>query len=176
MSAVAPGDDTLYTGDTVLNHAADLATLLCLGAASQVLDDGDLQAGQVPGSPNSVNRVYQVFRNWNLDRRRENEWKMLIAGGAISEKRGDATALDPALPPLPAAGGPGAWTLRTGRGEAPSNRMGWVPAMRSWLDMARRPSTNTKSKSAFKPGDPPNLDLSRALAYLLDMRDPDPAP
>jgi hypothetical protein len=170
LARVAPSDDTISSGETAINHAADLAALLCLGATSHLLTDAERRDRRAMNSAGSdLNRVYQVFRNWNLDRRRENEWKMLIAGGAVSEKRGDATALDSALAPLPAE-----WSLLAGKGEARSDQLGWVPLLRRWLDMARRPDTDTKGRTAFKAEDPTNLELSRALAYLLDMRDPDP--
>ena len=48
-----------------------------------------------------MNPVYQVFRNWNLNQRRINEWQMLISGGAVSEKRGvprDPDSLQPGVP------------------------------------------------------------------------------
>jgi hypothetical protein len=123
----------------------------------------------VVGTTNDLEPVFQVFRNWNLDRRRINEWKMLVAGGGLSEKRGNPSGVDAALPPLP-----GGWTMFADRGEDTANRQGWVGLLRSWVDMARRPETDTKADVAFKPGDPSNLDLSRALAFLLDARDPVP--
>jgi hypothetical protein len=170
VGRVSPGDDTLLTGGTLLNEAADLAVLLCLGGASNLVTDAERhKTADMHNASTPLNAVAQVFRNWNLDRRRQNEWKMLIAGGAVSEKRGDPTALDAALPPLPAG-----WALLAGRGEATANALGWVPLLRAWLDMARRPGTDTKAPSVFKPGMPTNLQLSRGLAYLLDMRDPDP--
>src|SRR5262249_13441898 len=150
------------------DQAADFAALLCLAGTSQLLTDQQLDHRTV-GSVTDLNRVYQVFRNWNLDRRRENEWKMIVLGGAVSEKRGDATALDPALHALPSP-----WSLVSGRGEPVSNQFGWLPVFRNWIEMAGRPAEDTRDTRAFRPGNPPNLDLSRALAYLFDMRDPVP--
>ncbi|HKJ03551.1 MAG TPA: hypothetical protein VJ997_13880, partial [Longimicrobiales bacterium] len=157
--------DTLQTGEAVMNHAADLAALLCLGGTTHLLDDAAKDAARV-GTASGLNQAYQVFRNWNLDRRRVNEWKMLVQGGALSEKRGDPTAADPASPVDPG------WTLFTPEGEAVSNRLGWVNVLRRWVDMASRPETDAAADTVFKPGDPTNLELSRAMAYLLDMRDP----
>ena len=54
-------------------------------------------------------KVYQVFRNWNLDRRRVNEWRMLVAGGAVSEKDGHPEKWDPAMLKPP---DPDTWTTR----------------------------------------------------------------
>ena len=152
-----------------MNDAADLGALLCLGAASHLMPTGELDHAKV-GTATSLQKVFQVFRNWNLDRRRENEWRMIVLGGAVSEKRGNAAAADAALPPLPTD-----WTMFAPKGEAIANQLGWLPAMRAWLDMASRPGTDTKGRAAFRPGNPSNLDLSRAMAFLLEMRDPDPA-
>jgi hypothetical protein len=163
---LATGDDTLDSGQTLMNHAADLAAMLCLSATSQMLAPDALAAARV-GSTGDLKRVVQVLRNWNLDRRRQNEWKMLVQGGALSEKRGDASALDPALPPLPAG-----WSLLAGEGEATSNSLGWVNLLRSWVDMARRPESDALADTSFRPGAPSNKALSQAMAYLFDMPDP----
>ena len=162
----ADGDDTLESGDSIMNHAADMAALLCLGATSQLLAPGDLAKTRM-GTANDLNRVYQVFRNWNLDRRRVNEWKMLILGGAVSEKRGDPRAIDATLPPLSAD-----WALYAENGEKTLNSMGWLNILRNWTEMARSPASDTKASVAFRPGNPTNLELSRAMAFLFDMRDP----
>ncbi len=167
---VAGTDDTLDSGGSIMNHAADLAALLCLGATSQLLSPGELGKANI-GSADDLNRVYQVFRNWNLDRRRENEWKMLVLGGAVSEKRGDATAADAALPP---ADPPPA--VLTPAGEVTANAAGWVNVLRRWVEMARSPLSDTTDASSFRPGNPSNLELSRAMAFLLDMRDPGGTP
>ena len=166
FSYMASADDTLDSGGSVMNHAADLATLLCLSATSQMLTPAEMTAAAA-GSQRDLNPVYQIFRNWNLDRRRQNEWKMLVQGGAVSEKRGDATARDEALPPLPPS-----WQLRVPDGEATSNALGWVNLLRTWADMARRPDADAMSDTSFRPGAPSNRDLTRAMAYLFDM----PAP
>jgi hypothetical protein len=160
---LAKPDDTLESGETVMNHAADLATLLCLGATSHLLDRGERDRSRMGNTASDLNPVYQVFRNWNLDRRRVNEWKMLVLGGAVSEKPPGAP--DPALPsgaPAPLAAG----------GEATANQLGWLPLLRSWLDMASRPGMDAAAGVAFRPGNPTNLELSRALAFLLDMGNP----
>src|SRR6202035_2359916 len=73
----------------------------------------------------------QVFRNWCLDRRRLNEWRMLVAGGALSEKGGHPERPAPARPrpidadchPAPAVAG----------GEAAANVLGWVRLLRQWI-------------------------------------------
>ncbi len=163
---IAGADDSTDSGTAVMNHAADLATLLCLAGTSQMLPAADLAKAQVGGT-RDMNRVYQVFRNWNLDHRRQNEWKMLVQGGAVSEKRGDVTARDAALPPLPPD-----WSLRVPDGEATSNAMGWVNLLRAWSDMAGRPEQDALADTAFRPGQPSNRALTRAMAYLFDMAAP----
>ena len=85
----------------------------------------------------AVNPVYQVFRNWNLNQRRLNEWQMLISGGAVSEKRGTPLDPDPLQPGVPSG-----WTALTVSGEGIANQLGWVPLMERWLDVARRPGVN----------------------------------
>ena len=156
---VASADDHLESdGPPLMNDAADLAALLCLAGASHMVED-----------PTKANRVYQVFRNWNLDRRRVNEWKTLVIGGAESEKRGDPAGADPAMPPVDAN-----WFLRTPRGQSTAESMGWVPLLRSWIDMAKRPEADAQSTAPFRAGRPSNLALSRGMAWLLDLADPVP--
>src|SRR5262249_34697447 len=84
LTMVADASDVFADGGSVMNDAADLAALLCLGAASRLsLDDHPVTP---PSAAKPVHRVSQVFRNWNLDRRRLNEWKTLVSGGATSER------------------------------------------------------------------------------------------
>jgi hypothetical protein len=145
-------------GETVMDLAADFAALLMLGGASHMLPaDKRTVKGISP-----VGEIRQVFRNWNLDRRRVNEWRMLIAGGALSEK----------TPPgwvSPLAG------AALAEGELTARSVGWVPLLRKWLDAARRPEVDVTADEPLDPSDPnaPNLRaLSRGLAFLLDMPDP----
>jgi hypothetical protein len=163
---VADTDDTLYGGGEVMNQAADLAAILCMGGVSHLISQQDRAAA--PGG--GLNKVFQVFRNWNLDRRRVNEWKMLVAGGAVSEKRGNPAAADAALfSPLPPE-----WSMFAPTGEAVANQLGWTELLRHWVDMARRPANRANEDVSFKAGDPTNLALSRGLAFLFDMRNPVP--
>ncbi len=162
----------LFAGSSIMDRAADLAALLCMGAASHVVPEarlGEKRAGREEEKHPQMHKVYQVFRNWNLDLRRVNEWKMLIAGRAASEKRGAPEDPDPLQPRTPA---PPEWTLRTPGGEPLSNRIGWVGVLARWLDAARRPGVDVTEDAPFRPGDPTKLELSRAVAYLFDMPDP----
>jgi hypothetical protein len=152
---------------TLMRNAADFAALLCMGAVPH------LEAG-VP----EADRVYQVFRNWSLDRRRINEWRMLVAGGAFSEKGAGLDKFDPAMlrPPNPSG-----WTTKmTGdvlaEGERTAREMGWVPLLREWLDVARRPTVDSLADERLKAENPTNRALSRAMAYLFDMVEPASAP
>ena len=163
---VADADDFLFSGGSLMDRAADLATLLCLGAVSHTIP---VTGQAVPNAATPVHKVYQVFRNWNLEERGVNEWKMLITGRATSEKGGDPTQADPLQPDIPSS-----WTLLSTRGEDTANLLGWVPLLQKWTDMARRPGVDSKAQTVFFPGDPVNLDLSRAMAYLLDLAEPDP--
>lgn len=161
-------------GTTIMDHAADLAALLCLGGASRLLDPQQRRPGS-PGypGPGELTRVVQVFRDWNLDRRRLNEWRMLVAGGAVSEKRGRPAEAD--ADPAMLHPDPG-WSFTSPTGERISRQVGWVPLLRRWLEMARRPEQKANAETTFRPGDPTNLELSRAMAFLLDLPEPPAAP
>jgi hypothetical protein len=160
--------DPVTTGDsnTVMSFAADFAALLCLGGASHI------RPGARPD-----NRIYQVFRNWCLDRRRENEWRMLVAGGALSEKGGQPDKFDPMMlrpPDQNAYASPLATASQAvaAEGERTGRELGWVPLLRQWLDMTQRPTINPLADTRLNPDNPTNHALSRGIAFLLDMSDP----
>jgi hypothetical protein len=115
--------------------------------------------------------VSQVFRNWNLDRRRVNEWKLMVTGGAESERRGDFRVDEEAAPVDPAdASETFSDAFINGRIAADSlvRERGWLNIFRGYVDMAARARTDSSSAEVFRPGQPANRDLSRAMAYLLD--------
>ncbi|HWK89326.1 MAG TPA: hypothetical protein VNP72_05000, partial [Longimicrobium sp.] len=176
-------------GEAVMDQAADFAALLCLGMTPHLLDREQLTVPRLAGKKKpdgtaadpAVARVYQVFRNWSLDRRRVNEWRMIVAGGAVSEKSGHPDGYDPALKqprPPAAAGDPDRWVPQPGLGEATLLQQGWVPLLRQWTARVARPHGPANTfDSAVDPaapaaGVPSNQALSQALAYLLDMPDP----
>ncbi len=161
---LASGDDTLDHGRSLMNDAADFGTLLCLGLSSQLLDDA--QRRPDPRGP-AIQRGVQVFRNWNLDRRRVNEWRMLVQGGAVDEKAGHPEAVDAAMGTPPAG-----WAVTAADGDALARRLGWVPLLRQWLDMSTRPTNDAGGAASFRVGAPSNAQLSRALAHLLDQAAP----
>ena len=143
----APVDPTaLFAGESLLDRAADLATLLGLGAASRLLPD------EVPGAaaaaPDEAHaapaKAQKVFRDWNLNHRRVNEWRLLVQGEATPEPDTHPT----------------------------ERLMGWAPLLGAWLDMAHRPGVDSHAKASFKAGNPTNFDLSSALSQLLEL----PAP
>lgn len=169
-SFLATPDDTLFNGQSLMNDAADLAMLLCLGATTHLLPDADLAAARHGGSAR-LNRAYQVFRNWNLDRRRVNEWKMLVLGGAVSEKSGAPADPDAALGAAVAD-----WQSPTPAGAAISSAVGWLPLMRRWADLAGRPDNDVADGSGFRPGGESNLQLSQGIAFLLDQLAPAQVP
>jgi hypothetical protein len=155
--------------DTVYGTAADLALLLGLGTASRLRTVRPLTPAPdpvlVPAPPPAVaapiGAVNQVFRRWNLDHRRVNEWRTIVAGGAAAE----------VAPPADA-------TLADGARVA--HAMGWVPLWRAWLRMAS--STQEDSSSAAISRETPfvqaadgtrfrptNAQLTAALRYVLDL-------
>ncbi len=133
----------LFDGESLLDRAADLATLLSLGVTSRLLPDA--LAAAVPGVTEdahpAVDKALHVFRDWNLNHRRVNEWRLLVEGGAFAEPDSHAV----------------------------SNQLGWVPLLNRWLDMAHRPAQDSHGASRFRPQDPPNVDLSKAMADLLGL-------
>jgi hypothetical protein len=166
-------------GDAVMDYAADFAALLCLGAVPSLVDSA-LVPGLLNRAPLSdrLGAVGQVFRNWSLDRRRLNEWRMVVAGGAVSEKAGHPERADRAMSntgevrfnPDPAI---------AQEGERVANTLGWVPLLRQFMDLLSDLSADPAAaggdalaSAARRPDVPPNLDLSRAVAFLFDLPNP----
>jgi hypothetical protein len=165
--APVAGPAGLFAGDSLMERAADLGALLCMGAASHTLGATERQAvtaGADEERRPAVNTVYQVFRNWNLNHRRVNEWQMLVGGGAASEKRGTPAVADPLQPAVPSA-----FTALTPAGEETANRLGWVPLLEHWLAAASRPGVDSLADTSFREGDPSNRRLSEGIAFLLDL-------
>jgi len=167
---VADEDETFGTGESVMNDAADLAVLLCLGGVAR------MAPGETPaGATTPVRKVYEILRNWNLDRRRVNEWKMMVGGQAFSEKRGDHRARDEATSIELVddySGASDAFIGLRAEGETLANRLGWLGTFRSWVEMAGRPGNDITSDDVFRPGQPTNRELSRAMAFMVDAEEP----
>jgi len=94
-----------------------------------------------------VGPVAQVFRNWCLDRRRANEWRTMVAGGALPEHRGTAVA-----------------------GEPVANALGWVPLLRQWIGTVA--AGGDLLDETVRPNGFKNRELSAALAFLFDLPPP----
>ena len=150
--------------ESLMSIAGDFGALLCLGAVPHL-----------GGADNE--RIFQVFRNWSLDRRRVNEWRMIVAGRAWSEKAGP-DRYDEKMPQ--GARGPtdpAAWRAPIGAaaaGEAEQTALGsgWVPSLRKWVDMMRQPAQDPNAATSIRPQDPTNAALSRAVAWLLALPEP----
>jgi hypothetical protein len=164
--------------ESALGLAADLAVLLALGAAPSV-SGAPVVPEPLAGQPALVSPtpVYQVFRQWNLDERRVNEWRMVVSGGAESEKAGHVADRDPAMRPDPAGG---AYASPSPGGEPLSNQMGWIPLWRAWLRMASDLTTDTSAATvmpytptvATRDGRtfrPTNQQLTDGVRFLLDL-------
>jgi hypothetical protein len=159
--------------DSVMALSGDVAALLCLGAM------GHIDPPAAPGGDEP--RVFQVFRNWNLDHRRVNEWRMLVAGKARTEKP-TVEAYDRALPggplgpadtaawlhPMMAQGNPAVIAAA----EATTRGLGWVPLLRTWLDRLENPNADALDETDPGEGEIATRTLTRGIAYLFDRPDP----
>jgi hypothetical protein len=154
---IAPGPGLAGADGTGVGIAAELGVLLSLGAASRMHDGSGSPAGVA--IPAAVNRV---FRRWNLDARRVNEWRLLVEGGAAPE-----TA--PGAPPSP-----------TAAVESVANQLGWLPLFRAWSRIATDVEQDASSDqpAPYNPRvraadgrwiQPTNRQLSDAIRFLLDL-------
>jgi hypothetical protein len=170
--------------DALMSIAADFSAILCLGATTHMSSLQDSRTQR-------VEKIYQVFRNWNLDRRRVNEWRAIVAGGAINEKGSDRAGYDDRMLARQAPADKAAWRaplLGTAtpptaaaqaafdEGEATIRELGWVKVLREWMEVSRTAGQDTLGADAMLPGNPPNRALSRAMAYLFDLADPTASP
>jgi hypothetical protein len=172
---LAPGSALGDAEATGLGNAADLATLLCMAGAQRIVDPVFGLSVPAPPSPNvPVTAVRQVFRQWNLDERRMNEWRMLISGNAHSDKPANPATADTATVTSGAGYAAGPAT-----GEQVANSMGWVNLLRAWSRVAADPDETTTSgavtnytprvKLGGVPQRPSNTQLTEALRFLLDL-------
>ena len=174
---VAPASTT--ANDSALGLASELAAMLISGAVPSLRG-----ATAVPSPPNpplanpALRPIHQVFRNWNLDERRLNEWQAVVSGGAATEKANPADH-DALMRPLDAASAPYANAVPTGNDLL--NDMGWIPTWRAWLRMATDITSDATATSAerYTPlvarrdgsvASPTNQELSDAMRFLFDLR------
>jgi hypothetical protein len=124
-----------------------------------------------------------VFRQWNLDERRVNEWRQLVQGGAERDQP-DPVHSDPGMRPAPAAY---ANAAQSAPPAAPSpdpetlaRSMGWVPLWRAWSRMAADVTADSSAQTpmSYTPPiglpdgtriQPSNADLTNAIRFLLDL-------
>lgn len=164
--------------DSLMSIAADFGALLSMSASTHIVPD------LKDSNDNEVGKVYQVFKNWNLDRRRLNEWRAIVSGNAINERDSSRSGytdnmLGGSLRPSNHA----TWeeALKSDQtafdeGEKTARALGWTTVLREWMDVSRDNNQDTLANSSFKPGLPSNQALSRAMAYLFDLPDPKAAP
>lgn len=163
-----------------LGAAADLTVLLALGAVPAI-HGGSLNipnaewAASLGATGQRVDDIHQVFRRWNLAERRGNEWNLVVAGGARSEKRGSPAASDPLMRPYP-----GARTSPAPDGARFVEAMGWLPLWRAWLRGAGDPGVDGDADVAM-PWTPiirlddgtrralTNRELTLGVRFLLDL-------
>lgn len=148
--------------DTIMDYATDLSAMLCMGAVPHLLDkDNTKHSFDLPknshttGNNAKVGKVAQVFRNWSLDRRRINEWKMLVAGGASQDQdtsngkqvRDTMMMAKTKLDKMEWK----AWSKADSEAAiATQNSKGWIPLLRDWLKN-------------------PQADVTKAMAHLFDL-------
>jgi hypothetical protein len=159
-SFIAQPRRRVETSDTIMDLAGDIAAVMCLGGTSRMVDPIEAHVADLDGMLDPANNaiairdiqpIQRVFRNWCLDRRLVDEWRELVVGGATTSAA--------------AAADPGARVLL---------QQGWVRTLRGWLRVV-----DVHADSAIDPNlhdgganGPTNLELSQAMASLLDM----PAP
>ena len=131
--------------------------------------------------------VFQVFRQWNLDERRVNEWRMLVQGGADRDQT-DPVHADPGMRPNPVPGAPAYVNAAQNAPPAPpapapeavARALGWVPLWRAWSRMAGDVTADSASTTpmSYTPSvrladgtrlQPSNADLTNAIRFLLDL-------
>jgi len=181
---VAPGPGPLGDEGTAVGLAGELAALLALGAASR-LHPGPATYGRPPAGLTQgalPAPVSQVFRTWNLDERRANEWRTLVGGGAWREKGPDVGASanatvsrDPGQLPDAAAD---SVPMEAGTVDD-ADRLGWLPAFRAWSRLAVdiEEDTNADTAAPYTPiaamsdrrRQPTNRELSEIVRYVLDL-------
>lgn len=155
---------------TAMGAAADLAVLFHLGAAGHFdTVTPDVVAPALP----DLDAAHEVFRHWNLDARRVNEWRQLVTGGAEADK------------PDPAVADPGMLAGRAADNAAPegaeiADALGWVPLWRAWLRMAGDITTDADDDvvMAYTPAvrrrdgsmlTPTNRQLTAGIRHVLDL-------
>ncbi len=180
--ALVPADAVVDDLGTGMRDAADLASLLLIAGAPTLGDVrvSDARAPELPAP--EVGEVMQVFRRWNLDERRLDEWRSLMTGHGATAAPADPMngTANRMLRTQPSSYTP--QNLPAGREIAEA--MGWLPLWRAWLRVAAltaaTPAANVGSNSTagnptvtFPGGGPPrrprNIELTEGVRFLLDL-------
>jgi hypothetical protein len=157
-----------------LAAAADLGALLVTAAAPTV---GPVAvADALPALPSpAVGEVMQVFRRWNLDERRVEEWQSLVVGHGATPSVADPVreGQNTLIRKQPAGYAPQA------AGRDVAEAMGWLPLWRAWLTVAADAGADAGAAVAhastptvkFPAGDrtPTNSELTDGVRFLLDL-------
>jgi hypothetical protein len=157
-----------------LSAAADLGALLVTAAAPTM---GTVTvADALPALPTpAVGEAVQVFRRWNLDERRIEEWRSLVTGHGSTPSAADPVrdGQNPLVRRQPAGYAPQA------AGRDVAEAMGWLPLWRAWLTVAGDPAADAGAAAAHAqtptvklPGGdrkPTNGELTDGVRFLLDL-------
>jgi len=175
--AIAPNDALGDLDASALGLAGDLAAMLCAGAAPVLGPVTANTAGLPPIADPVPPAVYQVFRQWNLDERRLNEWREIVTGGAAPDTA-DAAGHHAGLRPHP---NPATYNnVAAAAGADLVADMGWIPTWRAWLRMATDITTDSAAATAepYTPqvqrrdgttAAPTNQQLTDAMRFLFDL-------
>jgi len=157
-----------------LGAAADLGALLVTAAAPSFATV--TVADTLPALPAAaVGEVMQVFRRWNLNERRLEEWQSLVTGHGATAAVADPVrdGQNTLIRKQPA----GYAAQATGRDVAEA--MGWLPLWRAWLTVAGDTTADAGAAVIhaqtptvkFPAGDrkPNNSELTEGVRFLLDM-------
>lgn len=198
---LVPGASLGDLEQSAIGTAADLAALLCMAAAPSLAGSANGSPGKAPAEvkgplsaytptglaplPGTIGPVFQVFRQWNLDERRVNEWRMLVHGNAERDQP-DPVHADPGMRP-DTRGAPYVNQAQNAPPPAPApapetvaRGLGWVPLWRAWSRMAADMTADTSAAQPMSytptirladgtPLQPANADLTNAMRFLLDL-------
>ena len=179
IDAAAAGPFALLPVDAAdtragLSAAADLGALLVTAAAPTVAPVAVADTRPALPAP-AVGEVMQVFRRWNLDERRVEEWQSLVVGHRATPSVAD-----------PVRAGQNTLIRKQPAGYAPqaagrdvAEAMGWLPLWRAWLTVAGDATADAGAAVAhaqtptvtFPAGDrkPTNSELTDGVRFLLDL-------
>jgi hypothetical protein len=164
LRLVPEGGTEAFDG-TGVDMAADLASLFCMGATPSVNGE-DIAVPNIAAPDNTLDKVYQIFHQWNLDERRVDEWKMMFAGGATTQAEG--------VRPTPSG------YSAVDSGASLAAVMGWRPLFKAWSTMAADRHSDTTSEKTHRrtpfvrqntapAKQPKNNELTNAIRFLLDL-------